>query len=213
MTNTATANVFTTRMVQADSGAVRPVHAHTCSECLFVGHLDMDGAHAFDLWVCYAEHDANRPGSEQLCLRFDAEDAGYACFPAFVAAHADGALGTGGRWAAAHALYQEWLAAGKPETDIQHTAEWFDHFTRATHGALREDESGESGTTFTVYGLSAKVTKAHVDAYVADQHPATRCMHDYDCCGHAYHGPATWTYLPGTADRAIVVTQGWYLNI
>ncbi len=207
-------NTYSRHPVVTTTGEVLPVLPHDCPECLFVGTLRRYEEHAYDVYVCFATHDANRTDSESLVLRHGDEPDEIEAHPLWMARHLRGFGGDDGRWPAAVRVYDAWAEAGKLEADLLHQGEaFFVHFTVAVHGSLSEEEDGTAGVTFTVVGLSAKVTREHVDHYVSVRHPETHCRHSYDCCANSYSGPARWEFVPGTADRAVVVTQGWHLNI
>lgn len=60
-------------------------------------------------------------------------------------------------------------------------------------------------------------TKDEIDEYVAYSFPATRCHHEYDCCGHWYDGTAYWSEFSepweSPDEKTIIVRQHSHQNI
>lgn len=81
-------------------------------------------------------------------------------------------------------------------------------------GGFSHDESNEYGgayVRYTTYSVPNNATDADLAEWVHNAFPATRCQHEYDCCGHYYAGKALWWRLTGL--REIVIRQSWLQNV
>ena len=72
-----------------------------------------------------------------------------------------------------------------------------------------EYESNYSRVTIYQVGEDYYEKRDEIEAFVIENHPATRCQHDYDCCGNFYARPAHWGVIGGM----LVVTQQFVENI
>jgi hypothetical protein len=194
------------------SGAVRPKFVHDCDQCRFMGTVTSEVGHLYDAYLCGTG--ISGALGPDITLRSGDEPHENSSFPSAIAAHR-GELGGGdSRWQAAARLLTEWQAAGEPELQLMDMGPaFYDHFVPAGTSRISETPDGESYVTATVVGLSQRVAQPDVEHYVATQHAQTHCHHEHDCCGNWYSGLPTWTYVPGTADRAIVVTQRHSQNV
>ena len=61
----------------------------------------------------------------------------------------------------------------------------------------------------TIYLVGDYEKRDEIEAFVLEKHPATRCQHDYDCCGNFYARPARWEII----GNMLVVTQQFVENI
>jgi len=188
--------------------ALKPAWNHDGDETnRFIGQIVGPGGLAHDVY-----HEECNDGCN-LVVRFGNEDSMNKAMPVNIVQLMATVEPRVAPWAQAFEIYEKWVDAGNPEQDIMYLAdEFFTHFTRATSVGLNE-EDGESGLTVTVYGLTARVTEEHIAHFLSVRHPQTWCQHEHDCCGHAYSSLPIWHYVEGTEKRAIVVKQGWHLNV
>jgi hypothetical protein len=203
---------YAANVVSNTNGAVRPQFAHDCDQCRFMGTVTSEVGHHYDAYLC-GENSVG-PMEQAITIRHGDEPHENASMPVAVAPHMASVSGGDSRWQGAARLLTQWQAAGEPELQLLDMGmAFYDHFVPAGTSRISETPDGESYVTATVVGLSQRVTQKDVEHYVATRHPHTYCRHEYDCCANWYSALPTWTYVPGTADRAIVVTQSHNQNV